>query len=127
AVHGHNGLTYGQCVGLRYSPSAGIAVAIGMNAMLAHIRDLVIDTLCAELGARGRERPAPSLGFELGELEGRYVGPGSSSVVALCDGDRLAVEIERAGHRLAVEILVDDAGKPIVRSPIPQLSMGFFR
>ncbi len=126
-LHGHNGLAYGQCVALRYAPEAGVAIAIGMNAMLPHLRDHIVDALCAELiGKPAPQAPAP-FEMELAELAGRYVGPGRSRATATYAAGRLEVVIEHGEHRLPVELVVDDDGQPIARSPLPQLAIGFFR
>lgn len=126
-LHGHNGLTYGQCVALRYSPDAGVAIAIGMNAMLPHLRDHIVDAVCAELiGRPAASAPAP-FEMELAELAGRYAGPGRSRAAATCTEDRLELVIEHGEHRLPIELVLDDDGQPIARSPLPQLALGFFR
>lgn len=127
-LHGHNGLTYGQCVGVRFVPAERIAIAIGMNAMLPHLRDHVLDAICADLLGRRLHEPPPSFELELAAFAGRYVGPGRSRVTAAARADgRLALEIEHGEHRLPVDVVVDDTRRLIVQSPLPQLSIGFFR
>jgi len=126
-IHGHNGLTYGQCVGLRYAPTERLAVAIGMNAMLPHLRDHVLDAICVELLGRPMAGPAPRLDVELAAFEGSYVGPGRSKVTARHAHGRLELEIVHGEHRLPVELVVDDDARVVVRCPLPQLSLGLFR
>jgi len=125
-LYGHNGLTYGQCVAVRFAPAERVAVAIGMNAMLPHLRDHVLDAICAMLIGRPLRRPAPSFELELAGFEGRYVGPGRGRASASFANGRLALEIEHGEHRLPVEIVADEERKLIVQSPLPQLSVGLF-
>lgn len=126
-LYGHNGLTYGQCIAVRFAPAERLSVAIGMNAMLPHLRDHVLEAVCGALLGRPLHRPAPPFELELAGFEGRYVGPGRSQASASAADGRLALEIEHGEHRLPVEIVVDEERKLIVQSPLPQLSVGFFR
>ncbi|HEX6997069.1 MAG TPA: serine hydrolase domain-containing protein [Gammaproteobacteria bacterium] len=126
-LYGHNGLTYGQCVGVRYSPTEHVAIAIGMNAMLPHLRDHVLDAIWAELFGRPPARPSPPFELDLAAFAGRYVGPGRSAVTAnACADGRLALEIAHGEHRLPIDVVVDDARNLVVHAPLPQLSIGFF-
>jgi|GEM_PF-1541138 len=126
-LYGHNGLTYGQCVGVRFAPSERVAIAIGMNAMLPHLRDHVLDAIWAELFGRPPARPSPSFELDLAAFAGRYAGPGRSAVTATaCADGRLALEIEHGEHRLPIDVVVDDTRTLVVHSPLPQLSIGFF-
>lgn len=126
-LYGHNGLTYGQCVGVRFSPAERAAIAIGMNAMLPHLRDHVLDAIWAELFGRPPARPSPSFAHDLAAFAGRYVGPGLSAITATaCTDGRLALEIEHGELRLPIDVVVDDARTLVVHSPLPQLSIGFF-
>jgi len=126
-LHGHNGLTYGQCVGVRYSPADHVAIAIGMNAMLPHLRDHLLDAIWTQLVGSPPARPATSFSFDLEAFAGRYVGPGRSTITATaCRDGLLSLEIEHGEHRLPVAVVVDDMRTPIVHSPLPQLSLGFF-
>jgi hypothetical protein len=44
---GSTGVAAGQCVGLRFA--TGIGVAVGLNAMVPHLRDFVLTALCNEI------------------------------------------------------------------------------
>ena len=61
-------------------------------------------------------------------VEAAYLGPGGGIVRARCDSDRLVCDIGREHKRdtLRVELSLDGAGRLALRSPIPQLSIGFF-
>src|SRR5690606_33326714 len=72
-------------------------------------------------------RPSSPLELELTELEGRYLGPGRGQVTATYKAGALELQLLQGEHRLVVELVEDEDLGPIVRSPLPQLSVGFFR
>lgn len=129
--HGHTGVAQGQCIGLRYDPSRRIAVAVGLNVMAPPVRDLILSTICASLTGATRlaEQPEPRLELELAELAGEYRGAGGVRVVAAFEDGRLCCEIgaPRAAKGLRVELVADERRGLKLITPLPQLSLGFFK
>lgn len=126
---GNTGVTRGQCIGLRYDPGRRIAVVVGLNAMVPHLRDIVLNAVCASLAApvdRGASASPPEI--ELRTLGGVYRGGGRSRVVAKLEDERLVCEIGSIGAppALRVEIVQDGNGLHL-DTPVPQLSIAFFR
>jgi hypothetical protein len=68
------------------------------------------------------------LRLRLDELPGVYRGPGGGFVTAAYDKERLICTIGRDGvqESLTVELVLDDDGALVLRSPLPTLSVGFF-
>lgn len=127
---GNTGVTQGQCIGLRYDPARRIAVAVGLNAMAPHVRDLLLNAICDAISPRERApEPPPQFDFSLHELAGRYHGGGNSRVDAAFTGGRLVCEIGSRGasKTLRVELALDEANELRLHTPVPQLSIGFFR
>jgi hypothetical protein len=126
---GSSGITHGQCLGLRFDPATGLAVAIGLSAAVPHLRDLVLSALCRDITGRPAPAERPSFEFALEELAGTYYGPGDGIVEVACIADRLVCAIgrERSPDRLRSELVLDDDGRAVLRSPLPHLSLGFFR
>lgn len=126
---GGSGLTHGQCLGLRFDPATGLAVSVGLNATMPYLRDLVLAAVCREVTGRPTAGERPPLGFMLEQLEGRYRGPGRSVAEVTCADDRLicALGREHSAERLRAELALDDEGRCVLRTPMPQLSIGFFR
>jgi CubicO group peptidase (beta-lactamase class C family) len=126
---GGSGLTHGQCLGVRFDPATGLAVSVGLNATVPHLRDLVLTAVCREVTGRPAAAEVPPLGFMLEPLVGRYRGPGRSLAEITCADDRLicALGREDSAERLRAELALDDQGRCVLRTPIPQLSIGFFR
>jgi CubicO group peptidase (beta-lactamase class C family) len=128
--HGMSGITHGQCLGLRFDPRSGIGIAAGINAVAPHLRDFVLATLCRELTHQTIPPERRPFEFDLAELEGRYIGPGGSAVVARLIDERLHCEIAfgaTAGARLEIDLVLDDDGVLVMRSPAAHLSLGFFQ
>ncbi len=75
---GSTGVASGQCVGLRFAP--GVCVAVGLNAMVPHLRDFVLAALCNEVAGVAPREERQRFGFDLRELTGRYIGPGTATV-----------------------------------------------
>jgi len=124
---GNTGVAAGQCVGLRFS--ARTCVAVGLNAMVPHLRDFVLNALCNEIaGAPPRENREPFT-FDLRELTGHYVGPGTAMVSVRHADDRLVCTLGHEDRRgtLQVDFVLDDDLRPVLRSPVPQLSLAFFK
>ncbi|HUL82921.1 MAG TPA: serine hydrolase domain-containing protein [Gammaproteobacteria bacterium] len=125
---GNTGVAFGQCVGLRFAADRKICVAVALNAMVPYLRDFVLTALCAEIGGRAERHDVEPLPFELRDLTGQYIGPGTAAVDVRFADQRL---ICRLGHEdrpggLLVDFVLDDDGRPVLRSPIPHLSLGFF-
>jgi hypothetical protein len=123
---GNTGVAAGQCVGLRFT--ARTCVAVGLNAMVPHLRDFVLTALCNEVaGVPPRERRQP-FGFDLRELTGHYIGPGTAMVDVRHVDERLVCTLGHEDRRgsLQVDFVLDDEQRPVLRSPVPQLSLAFF-
>lgn len=125
---GNTGVSAGQCIGLRFDPETRVAIAVGLNATAPHVRDFVLATVASELIRRVPRQDAEPFQLELASLQGTYLGPGGGIVRARCERDRLVCEIGREHKRetLAVELSLDAARRLALRSPLPQLSIGFF-
>jgi len=125
---GNTGISAGQCVGLRYDASKRVAMAVALNAAAPHVRDFILATLAAELVRRPPRRDEAPFGFEFTELEGTYLGPGRGVIRARCNDGRLFCEIgrEHKAETLSIELSLDTTGRLALRSPVPQLSIGFF-
>jgi len=126
---GHNGLSCGQCIGLRYDPQSRLAVVVGLNARLPHLRDYILTVLCQQLSGRMAPRTPRSLPFELDELAGRYIGGGRTTITAENDEDRLVLEVGSEGNdrKLRADLVVPENEEPILECPMPELSLAFFR
>jgi hypothetical protein len=125
---GNTGISAGQCLGLRFDADARVAIAVALNATAPHVRDFVLATVAGELVRRPAPREAAPFELELPALAGTYLGPGGGIVRARRDSDRLVCDIGREHKRdtLRVELSLDGAGRLALRSPMPQLSVGFF-
>ena len=123
---GSTGVAAGQCVGLRFAAHA--CVAVGLNALVPHLRDFVLTALCNEVsGVPPREQRRP-FEFDLRDLTGHYLGPGTAMVNVRHADERLVCTLGHEDRRgsLQVDFVVDDDLHPVLRSPVPQLSLGFF-
>jgi CubicO group peptidase (beta-lactamase class C family) len=125
---GNTGISAGQCLGLRYDAPSRVAVAVALNATAPHVRDFVLATVAAEILRRPPARDSAAFGFSFAELEGTYLGPGGGIVRARCLDGRLVCEIGREHRRetLTAELSLDSQRRLALRSPVPQLSIGFF-
>jgi hypothetical protein len=126
---GNTGVSAGQCLGLRFDDRSEICVAVALNAMVPYLRDFVLTTVCRNLSGQTQSEDTEPFRFELAELEGAYVGPGSGTVDVRCQHGRLVCAIghERAPDKLCVELALDENRRPVLRSPLPHVSLGFFR
>ncbi len=125
---GNTGISAGQCLGLRFDVASRIAIAVALNAAAPHVRDFVLAAVASEILGRTAKPDAQPFPFELAALEGTYVGPGRGVVRARCERERLVCDIGRE-HKLetlTVELALDGDGRLALRSPVPQLSIGFF-
>jgi hypothetical protein len=125
---GNTGIGLGQCVGLRFSAARRICAAVAMNAMTPYLRDFVLTALCTEIAGRPERHDAEPFAFDLPDLTGRYVGPGTATVDVELAEERLICKLGHENRRgaLHVDFVLDDEGRPVLRSPIPHLSLGFF-
>jgi CubicO group peptidase (beta-lactamase class C family) len=125
---GNTGISAGQCVGLRFDARERVAIVVALNAAAPHVRDFILATLAAELVRRPAARDAAPFELNFAALEGTYVGPGRGVVRARCNDGRLVCEIgrEHKTEALRIELSLDTAGRLRLRSPVPQLSIGFF-
>jgi hypothetical protein len=125
---GNTGISAGQCVGWRFDAGERVAIVVALNAAAPHVRDFILATLAAELVRRPAARDATPFELDFAELEGTYVGPGRGVVRARVNGGRLVCEIgrEHKTETLRVELSLDATGRLSLRSPVPQLSIGFF-
>lgn len=126
---GHNGQTRGQCIGLRYDPRSKLAIVVGLNAQLPHLRDYILTVLCQQLSGRMAARTPRSLPFELDELAGFYIGGGLTTVTAENREGRLVLDIgpEGTDRKLRAELITAENEEPILQCPIPELSLALFR
>jgi hypothetical protein len=125
---GSTGVAAGQCVGLRFSAGRKACAAVALNAMVPYLRDFILAALCAEITGRPERHDAGPFGFELRDLLGRYVGPGTATVDVELVDERLICKLghENRTGSLQVDFVLDDEGRAVLRSPIPHLSLGFF-
>jgi CubicO group peptidase (beta-lactamase class C family) len=125
---GNTGISAGQCLGLRFDRGTRVAIVVALNAAVPHVRDFVLATIASELVRRLPKQEADPFGFELAALTGTYIGPGGGIVTARYDNGRLVCEIgrEHKPDKLGIELSLDGKGRLALRSPIPQLSIGFF-
>jgi hypothetical protein len=123
---GSTGVAAGQCVGLRFAP--GICVAVGLNAMVPHLRDFVLTALCNEVAGVAPREHRQRFGFDLCDLTGRYIGPGTAMISVQHADERLICTLGHEDRRasLQVDFVLDDDLRPVLRSPVPQLSLAFF-
>jgi CubicO group peptidase (beta-lactamase class C family) len=128
-LRGNTGVSAGQCLGLRFDPHANAVVAVAVNAVAPHLRDIVLTAVCRDLGANVDARVDAPLALDFALLEGTYLGPGAGVAVVRRDGAGLSCELgrEHRSERLHIELGVDARGALVLRSPIPQLAIGFFR
>lgn len=128
--YGHNGLSYGQCLGLRFDPVSRTSLAVGVNVALPYLRDFVIAGVIRHVTGRASEEPGrPSVEIDLADLPGLYLGPGDTVLCASLREERLVLEIGPQGKKRTVigELAADDARGLVLHSPIAQLSLGLFR
>jgi CubicO group peptidase (beta-lactamase class C family) len=125
---GNTGISAGQCLGLRFDGDARVAIVVALNAAVPHVRDFVLATIAGELVGRFQKQEADPFGFELAALTGTYIGPGGGIVTARYDNGRLVCEIgrEHKPGKMCIELSLDARARLALRSPIPQLSIGFF-
>jgi CubicO group peptidase (beta-lactamase class C family) len=126
---GSASLTRGQCVAVRFDVARRIGVAVGVNATVPYLRDLVLAAVCRKLGGRAPALARPPLPFALAELAGSYIGPSGGRVEAKLDGERLICEIGRDGSpgTLRGAVTVDAENRPVLASAAADLALAFFR
>jgi hypothetical protein len=126
---GNTGISAGQCLGLRFDLDSRACVAVALNAIVPYLRDFVLTALCREVTGRSPPLGTEPLQVGFDELDGFYIGPGSATVRVHTVQDRIVVTLGREDRpeRLDVELTVDDDGRPVLQSPLPHLSLGFFR
>lgn len=126
---GHNGLSRGQCIGVRYDPGSRLCLVVGLNAQLPHLRDYVLTVLCQILSGRRTARAPQTLPFSLDELAGTYLGGGRTMVTAECSTGRLILQIGAEGdaRKLRAELAVGENGEAFLECAMPDLSLAFFR
>jgi hypothetical protein len=124
---GNTGVAAGQCVGLRFA--ARTCVAVGLNALVPHLRDFVLTALCNEIAGAPPRENRQLFGFDLRDLTGRYIGPGTATVSVRHADERLVCTLGHEDRRgsLQVDFVLDDDLRPVLRSPVPQLSIAFFK
>jgi hypothetical protein len=126
---GNTGVSAGQCLGLRFAAESRVCVAVALNALVPHLRDVVLAALWRELGDPACRRPTQRFDFSFEELTGTYIGPGAAVADIRLVGERMVCALGRENRpeKLYVELVLDDDGRAVVRSTLPQLSIGFLR
>jgi CubicO group peptidase (beta-lactamase class C family) len=124
-VLANSGMSHGQCLGLRMHPPSQTAIAVGLNATMPHLRDLVLTRIQDCLVGPGKTR-AFRLEVDLSQLAGEYRGNGSNAIHASAESGRLvlAVQSPHAPSPLIAELGHDEHGAVELRSPVPQLAVG---
>lgn len=125
---GNTGISSGQCLGLRFDASAGVCVAVALNATAPHLRDFLLGAVSRELlGPRVATKPGPCE-LPLDAFTGTYLGPGGGAVRARYEAGRLVCEIgrEHRPEKVFLELAVDSGGALVLRCPVPHVSIGFF-
>jgi CubicO group peptidase (beta-lactamase class C family) len=125
---GNTGVSAGQCLGLRFDSYAGICVAVALNARMPYLRDFLLATITRELVGSSDAPRAPPPCVDLASFAGTYLGPGAGTLRARLEDESLLCDIGRE-HRtetLRIEVALDGSGALVLRTPIPQLSIGFF-
>jgi len=125
---GNTGISTGQCVGLRFAADKKLCAAVALNAMVPYLRDFVLTALCNEIAGRPERHDSEPFGFDLRDLTGTYIGPGTATVDVRLADERLICKLGHEHRRSAlhVDFVLDDENRPVLRSPIPHLSLGFF-
>ncbi|HEX6996817.1 MAG TPA: serine hydrolase domain-containing protein [Gammaproteobacteria bacterium] len=125
---GLGAISPGQCVGLRFHPVYQASIAVGINAPLPSLRDLILEAAAALIAAPDRE-PQPGFELDLQELAGSYRGSGRRDCAVRVDDERVVCAFGQVGssNRLTAELVLDDDRRPVVRCALPWMSFGFFR
>lgn len=136
-VFGHNGSARGQTCGLRFSPAAGVVVAVALNCWDPYARDSLLQSLLqillpdfpAESGASGGP---PKVDMGMDELEGMYAGCVEGLQIEVRrNGDRLLCSLDGLSgsgtQKLNLEVAFDAAGELRAKCPLRHLSVAFFR
>ncbi len=135
-IFGHNGSARGQTCGLRFSPRHGIVAAVALNCWDPYARDSLLESVLGELipDAVAESSARPTLQkLQMDELEGTYAGCVQGvEILVTRNGERLVCAIAGlggggAGHKLTIEMTVDEAGELRAKCPLRHLSAGFFR
>ena len=126
---GNTGISAGQCLGLRFDADDPRRHRRGAERHRAarsrlRARDGRERDRAARLRSAKRSRSLSSSR----RSTGTYLGPGGGIVRARFERERLVCEIGREHKRetLTVELALDGGGRLALRSPVPQLSIGFF-
>jgi CubicO group peptidase (beta-lactamase class C family) len=133
--YGHNGLSYGQSLGLRVEPRRRLALAVGINATLPHLRDFIMTAVLSGSGApsplsgAATARSSSAIDWRLGDLAGSYVGPGTATLEATLLEGHLMLELREPNREptLIGRLAEDAQGAVSLQTQIPQLSVAFFR
>jgi hypothetical protein len=97
--------------------------------MVPHLRDFVLTALCNEVAGSAPREIRQRFSFDLRDLTGRYIGPGTAMVNVQQADERLICTLGHEDRRtsLQVDFVLDDDLRPVLRSPVPQLSLAFLR
>ena len=128
--NGNGGSSYGQCSGIRFDVSRGIAVAVVMNVSAPFLRDFLLAGVCQILGGEpAKPRQTQQFEFNFGDLVGTYLGCGKGRVCVSVGGRGLVCTIgsEDSDQQLHAELAIDDDGSAQLYCAQPQLSIGFFK
>ena len=129
--HGNTGVSAGQCLGVRFDERCRMCVAVGLNAMVPYLRDFVLAAVCRELSRTGRPPTSPRTVSSSSSPISKAPTSDPAAAPSRCattTGGWSARSAESAMRdRLCVELALDDDGRAVLRSPLPHLSLGFFR
>ncbi|HEX5419509.1 MAG TPA: serine hydrolase domain-containing protein [Gammaproteobacteria bacterium] len=134
-AYGHNGQSFGQSLGLRVDPHRGLALTLGMNATLPHLRDFIMAAVLSDSAlplspsSAVAGRSAKRIDWDLSALAGSYLGPGAATLEARMLEGSVMLEIrEPSRESVLIGALAEDGqGGAILQAQIPQLSVAFFR
>lgn len=119
---GHPGSGPGQCCALRFHPERRIAIAVGLNARVLHVRDGIVDSVLHLLGKAGEPAqppmPPPGTTFRANELTGSYVGARNGPCLSVREeagGPVLTVTPGSPGARREHEFLLDVQRQMVLR------------
>jgi CubicO group peptidase (beta-lactamase class C family) len=125
---GRSGLSVGQCVALGFDVRRRIYVAVGVNAAMPHVRNLILSSVLQALTGRHGHRESTPFGLDLNDLAGCYSNGGEREAVASMRRETLLCCVGMRGRAPGVcaNLAVDANGIPSLLGAPPHLSLAFF-